>query len=310
MRIKTFVLLAQLFKILTIAHKWGFIVAFDHVRNRFKRWELSSPKEATDQTILIGSSLSDTLEYQRLCAAAISDKYVLTNFKSEKNYTRILEHVNYELGLKYLDFLEGDLVSKQALLTVNRVEIGNPEKYHFPGLGLISPTQIRYAKILRELTGLFGPLDDMKVIEIGVGNGGQCFQICNFYKISEYALYDLEVVQQLTELVLETQGLTKGIKFPKIFPLEENHCDLFISNYAFSELTRENQEIYFEKIIRHSRRGYMIFNHIHPIKSSSMDAREFISRMPGSVMFEEVPLTHEENVLIVWGHELAVVQVD
>lgn len=289
-------------RVAKIVRKWGVIVAFDHIRNRLKRWELLDVYKFSNHVVPIGSSLSDTTEYQALCAAAIADRKVLARFKSEKNYTRILEHVNYEMGRKYLDFLVDEPAALELLLEVNRVEIGNPERYHFPGLGLVSPTQIRYAKILCEITELFGPLNNMRIIEIGVGNGGQCFQICKTYNVAGYFLYDLPVVQELTKLVLKTQGLTKEPSFPPISPLEENPSDLLISNYAFSELTREHQEIYFEKIIRHSNRGYVLFNHIQNDTSKSMSAEEFSSRIPGSIIIDETPTTHPDNVLIVWGY--------
>jgi hypothetical protein len=34
----------------------------------------------------------------------------------------------------------------------------------------------------------------------------------------------------------------------------------------------------------------------------SMTAKELISRVPGSEIFEEIPLTFPGNVLVVWGH--------
>ena len=50
-------------------------------------------------------------------------------------------------------------------------------------------------------------------------------------------------------------------------------CDLVISNYAFSECERGMQEGYLQRIIRHSKAGYMVYNfighifHISPFSS-------------------------------------------
>ncbi len=56
-----------------------------------------------------------------------------------------------------------------------------------------------------------------------------------------------------------------------------------------------------ENIVFNSKRGYMLYNHIHERGTDSYTAREISSLIPGSIMLEENPLTFNGNVLVVWG---------
>jgi hypothetical protein len=79
--------------------------------------------------------------------------------------------------------------------------------------------------------------------------------------------------------------------------------DLVISNYAFSELRRPIQEAYLRKVLQPAKRGYITFNQIAPGNFQSYSAAELLQIIPGSKVFEERPLTHPNNCVIVWGHE-------
>lgn len=78
--------------------------------------------------------------------------------------------------------------------------------------------------------------------------------------------------------------------------------DLVISNYAYSELNIEVQESYFRKVILKSKRGYVIFNSLGHESFNSESAIVFAAKIRDSTMLKEFPLTHKNNVLVVWGH--------
>ena len=75
--------------------------------------------------------------------------------------------------------------------------------------------------------------------------------------------------------------------------------DFVLSNYAFSELTRTNQDKYLKKVILNSPRGYITWNNLSP---NGYSLAELISVIPGSQTVPENPLTAEDNTIIVWGH--------
>ena len=87
--------------------------------------------------------------------------------------------------------------------------------------------------------------------------------------------------------------------------------DLVISNYAFSELPRNLQEIYMNKVILNSRCGYLTMNtglvkKSEKITSSENKLRrytsdELVKIIHGARLIREVPLTPPNNYIIVWG---------
>jgi putative sugar O-methyltransferase len=173
------------------------------------------------------------------------------------------------------------------MINISQYEIGNPIKYHYENVGFISPTQIRYAKILNDLHNLFGTLQEKTIVEVGVGNGGQAVQICNFERIRKYFLVDLPEVLALTSTAVLPYGILDRLEFIPPNELTKIQSDLFISNYAFSELGREVQEKYFTELISKSPRGYVIYNHITPKNFNTMTAVEFASRITGAKLLEE-----------------------
>lgn len=85
--------------------------------------------------------------------------------------------------------------------------------------------------------------------------------------------------------------------------LAKNDYDLVISNYAFSELRREIQDVYLEKIILRSQRGYITYNEITPPDFNSYKKEELLRIIPGSELSDENPLIHPRNCIIQWGSQ-------
>ena len=264
-------------------------------------WDL--PHSNDSHQMAEGSSISDNNSYRTICDLAIADKDTRNRFKRNRQYRLILEHVSVGQGKTYLELINENSAILNNLREICFQEEGGPLTYSYEGLGKVSPTQIRYAKVLNDLVFLFGHLSDKKIAEIGIGNGGQAIHLLNFFNNISYSGYDLGPVLELSSLLIKGFRTEFNIAmFDGTNPTPQN-VDLVVSNYAFSELNLQTQEMYLEKVITNSRRGYMIYNHIHPSGSKSMTAAEFARKIPGAEIFQEIPLTHKGNVLVVWGHQ-------
>jgi hypothetical protein len=77
--------------------------------------------------------------------------------------------------------------------------------------------------------------------------------------------------------------------------------DLVISNYAFSELSRDLQKAYLDKVILRAKRGYMLCNQITPAGYGSYRPEDLLAAINDAKRLAEEPLTFEGNYLIVWG---------
>ncbi len=154
--------------------------------------------------------------------------------------------------------------------------------YDFEGVGRISPTTLRYVKVLSDLEYMFGVLDGMSVAEIGGGYGGQCALIKTRFEVLQYTLIDLSPVLGLAQQYLEHLRIADVI-FRPWDQLEDIQCSLAISNYALSEMRRDVQEFYIERVLSRAERGYVLWN-MNGREVGSMTGKEFssASRAPNS----------------------------
>jgi putative sugar O-methyltransferase len=282
-----------------VALKYGPRASLDELINFKRAWSLQESRIFNSE---VRSSISGVGSYLEICSLARERDDVYQKFRSCKEYTEILEHVSRELGHKYLRILEEDDWIFDHLSQLLESDIGSPQRYTYPGLGRIAPSYLRYAKVAGDLYSLFGSLDGFSITEIGVGYGGQCVTLKKLFEVKRYELFDLEPALGLANRYIQDARLnlllgnhTAPTKLP-------NKSDLLISNYAFSELVRNLQDQYLTYIIQNSPRGYVIYNHISPPEFRSLTAKEFASKIPGAEIFREIPTTHPENVLVVWGH--------
>ncbi len=251
----------------------------------------------------ISTSLSDNEGYPQVCVSASIDNKIFNNFRRNIIYTQILEHVSQKQGKQYLDLILDD---KEILDSFEEYKLndrfGNPKKYNYPKIGEISPSTLRYIKVLSDLKKYFGSLDDYNMCEIGVGYGGQCRIINVNFSPSSYTLVDIKAALSLAQRFLDNYIINSVLAFTTMNELFSKEYDLVLSNYAFTELPRNIQDVYLKKVILNSKRGYITYNDINPSYFNSYKAQELIKIIPGSEIFEEEPLTHQNNCLIIWGH--------
>lgn len=271
------------------------------IKNRRGIWTLKNFKKLEAQGSRNRTSISDIPQYTEICSVASSNAEILAVFKKCFEYRLVLEHVTRSQAIQYFEFIKNDQDLLSTVTQVSKLEIGSPIVYPFRGLGNLSPTQIRYGKIVKDLDNLFGDLQNLDITEIGIGNGGLAAQIVSHFKLNSYRLVDLPQVLDLSRETLKP--FLKLTTFEFINPAEVKGIgsSLFISNYAFSELHKEVQDLYFDNYIMHSKSGFMLYNHIHENPDMSYSAQEMADRIPGSLILKENPLTYDGNVLLVWG---------
>ena len=185
--------------------------------------------------------------------------------------------------------------------------IGTPITHTYSEIGAISPTTLRYIKVASDLRKYFGSNIGDKIVEIGGGYGGQLLINDQIFLMKEYHIYDLPPVLDLTERYLKSHILNSSYKTVTLnqSPGHEIY-DLAISNYAFSELPSVLQCKYIEKILANSAKGYLTMN--SGLKGSAFEIdklsiEDLRAKLPPFEVFDEFPLTHRRNYIIVWGHK-------
>lgn len=243
----------------------------------------------------MSTSWSDTENYKEACRDALT-KHGFKNFKRNSNYNIVLEHVNEELGQAYLNKILQDgnfgTVNIYNACLQNDI-IGNPVLYNYSGLsGPVSPTSLRYVKVLSDFKNLFGDLTDKYIVEIGGGYGGQ-FIINNKFYDNTWIIFDIpEAADLQIKYIKELRPTAKFFSYNHIIKIIP---DLLISNYAFSEINRNVQEEYYEKVIKNAKSGYMIFNNDE--SHDNMTIEELNGKISGSKIIDNSP---DLNTLV-WG---------
>lgn len=147
-----------------------------------------------------------------------------------------------------------------------------------PSGSKVSGLLMRYLGKVADLERLFGNLDGMHLIEIGVGFGGFASVLLRMHPgIASYTLVDLPEVLNIAQRYLSEAHVATKIRYisaapcknllpaatlASLFEPRAQGYDLAISMYAFAEVALPWRQAYFEKILARSTRGF-ISDHIH-----------------------------------------------
>lgn len=253
------------------------------------------------ENLFVKTSISDKDNFKNLCKSACENENIFNEFKSNPAFTEILEHTTYEQGVEYIKEIEKNPKINLSLIENFKTndDQGNPRQYFYsPPYGKISPSTLRYMKVLNDLILLFGSLDNFSIVEIGVGYGGQSKIIQDSFKIKEYNYVDLPEVLDLTKKYLNKFNYN-NLNFLDFTNLPEKKYDLIISNYAITECSIEIQDLYINKIINNSNHCYITGNDIGEyFNLRNYSKHEWSEKIPNSIISEERPLTHNKNYLL------------
>lgn len=248
-------------------------------------------------------------DYLEICEEAATEQWYFDHFRSLYDYTQVIE---IRCGDIFADFLKNN-AAQEIFIKIPEFEkldrIGNPlTVQYYEGLGNFSGATLRYITIADQIKKLFLLPDDAKIVELGAGFGGQCYILSHLQSFSDYYILDLPKVEPLIEKVINTLQVKKVTYSCKENRVLDNDVDLFISNYAFSECDRQTQLEYFEKVIKKSKRGYVIYNQIaqRVFGLDSLSPIEFFSLLQKNNMnpklYNEPVRTAADNVLIIWDN--------
>lgn len=243
--------------------------------------------------------------YLQCCCDAYENEEVFNNFKKDDRYTPILEHVSYgdslnliaEMG-SFEEFLDEELLEKIKL----NDSIGNSTKYNYNYFGEISPSTIRYIKNSIDILRNFDTGKIKTVVEIGGGYGGLCKVLHDFIHLKSYTIIDLKEPLLLSKKYLNSFGVgVKTVSPEDSLEFKGNAIDLLISNYAFSEVSRELQQSYIDKVISKSKNFYIIYN---SISNSNLTCEEFVNLMRTNSNIKISVVRDYQNNNIIYGNSL------
>jgi hypothetical protein len=268
----------------------------------------STKTDKTEKVDYTTSTVSKNVPYLVVCKGASEKEEIFNKFKSTPEYCDVLEHVNEWLGGEYIKFikehypklLDPELVEKFK----GNDKYGGPTTFTYPETGSISPTTLRYMKVLGDLeTQIDGlkSLDGLDIVEIGCGYGGQCRIISEKCDFKSYTFIDLPVVIDLIEKCIKQKpGLIDKCRFVRVgIDSMEVKGDLVISNYAFSECDVDVRKNYINTILNKCTRGYLTINYLNEAEKKELCDALTIPDRYGKILYER-PSTADANIILVW----------
>ena len=246
------------------------------------------------------SSISDSDHWVGYCNLIAKDEKAFVKFRQYRVLHDVLEHVTFQTANLYLDSIRPRFTNSEILHLAKKFDaVGRPLTYYFHEVGKVSSLFFRYLKVASDIELLFG--NKLKVIaEIGVGFGGQLVVLSHLVPFKECYLFDLTSTRLMASKYLRANGILNVNSGNSI--IAESY-DLVISNFAFSELKRVQQEKYFTNIIQNSRRGYITWNNLSEHYLDGMSIGEFVERKPGTKVVTEELAPQHTNYILIWGIE-------
>lgn len=205
----------------------------------------------------------DSKNYVDICESILENEETFFNFKSLEQYNSILEHVDFDLGQDYFNHIQefGKEIYEQYFdrFLENDI-IGNPRQFFYEDKK-ISPTTLRYIKTTLDLSSLCGDQKISKIVEVGGGYGGLCKTLSVLCDFKKYLIVDLPQTVKVQKKYLKHFEVHSKLEFIPCNEIDDiSDVDLFISNYALSELNIETQLNYYDKIIKNSKVIYITYN--------------------------------------------------
>ncbi len=230
------------------------------------------------------SSYSDDGKYPLICRQAAENDIAFNVFRANKTYRSIVETCGPKLGLNYLYLTQRKNIDLRQYFERFQTSdsVGGPKMFEYEVAGKkiqMAPTTLRYINILSDLMTYFGSLEGMNIIEIGGGYGGQCKIIQDVFKLGSYTLVDLEPALALSKRFLGEFNINNvSYLTSDDLPAHRTKYDMVISNFAFTEIIRQIQNIYCEHVISKAPKGYMLCNFVtHTWEKDQFSEAELLS---------------------------------
>jgi hypothetical protein len=224
-------------------------------------FDIKRPLPSVECIAADDGSISGTMDWPRACAALASGALTSKNFRRIHAVRQVVETLGPVDGRHFARWIRD---SAPGYLTDKRVAAidawGDPIRWPAACLGTpraFSPTTLRFLAHALWLKKEGFVKEGGTVVEIGVGFGGLAAMnaiVSNATTI----MIDLPPVALAAMLQMRELGLGNFASIDHSKVTAGDVC--FISNYAFTELSREMQDAYADQFIRHADRGVILSN--------------------------------------------------
>jgi len=271
----------------------------------YKRYHLNRLFNELKNRLEESDSSSSHYGYVDFIERCIQDEEIFKTFRGESAYKDILEHINDDLSQKYYFSLREKLTHKEIVSLCKVIKnIGNPYQMKF-GKSSLNPTTLRYINVALDLKKKFPNKDFKKIVELGAGFGGQALILREFYNIENYHFIDLPQVNQLIQKFILLHKPSFEYSFSQIETFKESqNYDLFLSNYAFSELPKKLQIKSIKNVTSKVKSGYMIVNNFSDISFRYLSKKGYNKYFKNLQIHPEIPESYIFNKILLFENQV------
>jgi len=245
---------------------------------------------------------------------AVYNERKFNKFRNNFFWKSVVENTSYNEALIYLKNINRKYLNNQNTENTKIFEyleqidkLFSAKTFYFSTINKkISGNSIRYLKQSADIKKIFNKKKFKEVVEIGVGCGLQCLILDHLLQIRKYILVDVDLVLKLSKKFLENFILKLSYDFKTLNNFDNiGKYDLVISNYAFSELPKNLQLMYLDKIILRAKNGYLTMNtgtkysYNHNDKHKHLSQQYLLSKIKNSKILED-PINIKSNYIIYW----------
>jgi hypothetical protein len=237
-----------------------------------------------------------------------NQNYENFDFKSNNNYTEILEHVSIYQGAHYLHLIQNEFTNITEKHIIDYINIndmyGFPNKtiYQLKNTSVIScsPTSLRYIYHALLILNHYKTTSTNDIVEVGCGYGGLFLAICFFskilnIKINKYYFIDLPDVCNLIKyyLLLNKKHVTIEYELHESNTIGQNIDNnnlFFISNYCFTEIAEIHRNNYINYLFPKCKNGFISWQTIF-----GYNIQHAVELFKNCYIIEEKPQTATET---------------
>ena len=224
-------------------------------------FDVKEPIPSDENSPLCVESVSGSMDWPRACAALVNGTWTSKKFRRRNAVRQVVETLGPVDGRHFAKWIRDNAPN---YLTDERVVAidtwGEPIRWPATFLGTprsFSPTTLRYLAHALWLKKEGFVKKGGTVIELGVGFGGLAAMnaiVSNATTLMvDLSPVTLAAMRQMNEL-----GLGGFAATDQGHVMTNDVC--FISNYAFTELSRDSQDRYADQYIRHANYGVILSN--------------------------------------------------
>lgn len=224
-----------------------------------RRVECPGPPPTEDARDSATSSVSGTMEWPRACTALADGSWTSSGFRRRRAVRQVVETLapsDARQFAKWIRTFNPGILDDEQIRRAN--DWGGPLQAPSWVLGTRSawsPTSLRYLMHALWLNKSDFVRSSGTMVEVGVGFGGLAAMAALVSRASTM-MVDLPEVERAARLQMKELGLS-----PYVLPQSAPDADsCFVSNYAFTELSRDTQDHYIEQFARHTRCGVIVSN--------------------------------------------------